>query len=112
MARWPRLKMIPRRGDRVLGPDAESMLRLQQISTLLINEGSNGAIYKHVLDAAIDLMSSDTGSMQVFHRNGANSSYWPKGVSTLDQPPTGNAFVTIPPLPAAWRYPPDVGSWC
>src|SRR5262249_28699792 len=50
-----------------LAPDAEIMLRLQQISTLLISEGSNGAIYKHVLDAAIDLMSADKGSMQVFH---------------------------------------------
>jgi PAS domain S-box-containing protein len=50
-----------------LAPDAEIMLRLQQISTLLISEGTNGAIYKHVLDAAIDLMSADKGSMQVFH---------------------------------------------
>jgi PAS domain S-box-containing protein len=44
------------------------MLRLQQISTLLIREGnSNGALYKHVLDAAIGLMSACKGSMQVFH---------------------------------------------
>jgi hypothetical protein len=42
-------------------------LRLQQISTLLIREGQNGALYKRVLDAAIDLMSADMGSMQVFH---------------------------------------------
>jgi PAS domain S-box-containing protein len=46
---------------------ADVTLRLQRISTLLIGEGSNGAIYKHVLDAAIDLMSADMGSMQVFH---------------------------------------------
>jgi PAS domain S-box-containing protein len=46
---------------------ADVTLRLQRISTLLIREGSNGAIYDHVLDAAIDLMSADMGSMQVFH---------------------------------------------
>jgi PAS domain S-box-containing protein len=50
-----------------LAPDADPTLRLQQISTLLISEGQNGALYKHVLDAAIELMSSDTGSMQAFH---------------------------------------------
>jgi PAS domain S-box-containing protein len=50
-----------------LTPDAEIMLRLQQISTLLISEGTNGAIYERVLDAAIDLMSAHKGSMQVFH---------------------------------------------
>ena len=50
-----------------LTPDADPTLRLQRISTLLIREGSNGAIYDHVLDAAIDLMSADMGSMQVFH---------------------------------------------
>jgi PAS domain S-box-containing protein len=48
-------------------PDVETMLRLQQISTLLIREGSNGAIYGHVLDAAMDLTSADKGSMQVYH---------------------------------------------
>src|SRR5215471_10062050 len=50
-----------------LTPDADAALRLQQISTLLIREGSNGALYGHVLDAAIYLMSADMGSMQVFH---------------------------------------------
>jgi PAS domain S-box-containing protein len=50
-----------------LSPDADAALRLQRISTLLIREGSNGALYQHVLDAAIDLMSADMGSMQVFH---------------------------------------------
>jgi PAS domain S-box-containing protein len=47
---------------------ADVTLRLQQISTMLIREGSNGAIYEHVLDAAIELMSADMGSMQVFHQ--------------------------------------------
>jgi PAS domain S-box-containing protein len=46
---------------------AETTLRLQRISTLLIGEGSNGALYERVLDAAIDLMSADMGSMQAFH---------------------------------------------
>jgi len=42
-----------------LAPDADATLRLQQISTLLIGEGHNGALYEHVLDAAIELMSAD-----------------------------------------------------
>ena len=49
-----------------VAPDVDATLRLQQISTMLISEGSNGAIYHHVLDAAIELMSADMGSMQVF----------------------------------------------
>jgi hypothetical protein len=47
---------------------ADVTLRLQQISTTLIREGSNGAIYHRVLDAAIELMSAHMGSMQVFHQ--------------------------------------------
>jgi PAS domain S-box-containing protein len=50
-----------------LAPDADATLRLQRISTLLIREGNNDALYEHVLDAAIDLMSADIGSMQLFH---------------------------------------------
>jgi hypothetical protein len=50
-----------------LAPKVDATLRLQQISTLLIREGSNAALYKHVLNAAIELMSADMGSMQVFH---------------------------------------------
>jgi hypothetical protein len=46
---------------------ADATLRLQRISTMLISQDSNGALYEHVLDAAIDLMSADMGSMQVFH---------------------------------------------
>ncbi len=52
---------------RPLAPDADATLRLQRISTLLIREGSNGLLYEHVLDAAIDLLSADMGCMQVFH---------------------------------------------
>jgi PAS domain S-box-containing protein len=54
-------------GQQALPPEVDATLRLQQISTLLIREGSNGALYKHVLNAAIELMSADMGSMQVFH---------------------------------------------
>jgi PAS domain S-box-containing protein len=39
-------------------------LRLQEISTLLIQEGNLDALYERVLDAAISLMSADKGSMQ------------------------------------------------
>lgn len=41
-------------------------LRLQEISTLLIQEGSLDALYERVLDAAIGLMSADVGSMQTY----------------------------------------------
>jgi PAS domain S-box-containing protein len=47
---------------------ADATMRLQRISALLIGEGSNGALYEHVLDAAIDLMSADMGCIQVFHQ--------------------------------------------
>jgi PAS domain S-box-containing protein len=42
-------------------------LRLQEISTMLIQEGDLTALYDRVLDAAIALMSADMGSMQTFH---------------------------------------------
>jgi PAS domain S-box-containing protein len=41
-------------------------LRLQEISTLLIQEGNLDALYERVLDAAISLMSADMGSMQKY----------------------------------------------
>src|SRR5215475_12576663 len=47
------------------GPDES--LRLQEISTLLIQEGDLDSLYHRVLDAAIDLMSADFGSMQKFY---------------------------------------------
>jgi two-component system CheB/CheR fusion protein len=40
--------------------------RLQHISTLLIQEGNTEALYQQILDAAITLMRSDMGSMQMF----------------------------------------------
>src|SRR5262245_54572260 len=41
--------------------------RLQEISTLLIQEGNLDALYERVVEAAIGVMSSDMGSMQTFH---------------------------------------------
>src|SRR5262245_7958232 len=45
---------------------ADDSVRLQEISTLLIQEGNLDALYGRVLDAAISLMSADMGSMQTF----------------------------------------------
>jgi PAS domain S-box-containing protein len=57
--------------DRQLRADerarANKSLRLQEISTMLIQEGNLAALYDRVLDAAIALMSADMGSMQTFH---------------------------------------------
>src|SRR5215510_7642049 len=41
--------------------------RLQEISTLLIQEGNLESLHRRVLDAAINLMSADMGSIQRFH---------------------------------------------
>jgi PAS domain S-box-containing protein len=51
--------------QKLSGPD-DASLRLQEISTLLIQEGSLDALYERVLDAAIDLMCADMGSMQKY----------------------------------------------
>src|SRR5262245_44537615 len=45
---------------------ANASRRLQEISTLLIQEGNLDALYERVLDAAISLMSADMGSMQKY----------------------------------------------
>jgi PAS domain S-box-containing protein len=47
-------------------PEDESV-RLQEISTLLIQEGNLDSLYERVLDAAIGLMSADMGSMQTYY---------------------------------------------
>jgi GAF domain-containing protein len=44
----------------------DASLRLQEISTLLIQEGDLDALYERVLEAAICLMSADVGSMQKY----------------------------------------------
>src|SRR5262245_38494335 len=46
---------------------ANRSLQLQEISTLLIQEGNLDALYERVVEAAIGVMSSDMGSMQTFH---------------------------------------------
>src|SRR5262245_1600992 len=48
-------------------PGLDDSLRLQEISTLLIQEGNLDGLYERVLDAAISLMSADCGSMQKFY---------------------------------------------
>jgi hypothetical protein len=40
--------------------------QLHEISTLLIQQGNLDALYNHILDAAMGLMSSDMASMQLF----------------------------------------------
>ena len=49
-----------------LNGQADTSLRLQEISTLLIQEGSLDALYERVLDAALCMMSADMGSMQKY----------------------------------------------
>ena len=46
-----------------LSRQTDSSLRLQEISTLLIQEGNLDALYERVLDAAIGLMSADMGDV-------------------------------------------------
>jgi len=60
-------KVRPSAEQRDLALDSTSALRLQEISTFLIQEGNVDALYDRVLDAAISLMSADMGSLQVFH---------------------------------------------
>jgi len=49
-----------------LSRHTDASLRLQEISTLLIQEGNLDALYERVLDAAIGLMSADMGTMQKY----------------------------------------------
>ena len=46
--------------------NGQASLRLQEISTLLIQEGNLDALYERVLDAAVYLMRADVGSMQKY----------------------------------------------
>src|SRR4029079_4984003 len=49
-----------------LSRHTDASLRLQEISTLLIQEGNLDALYERVLDAAVCLMAADVGSMQKY----------------------------------------------
>src|SRR5215472_16714241 len=51
-------------GKNLDGPD--DILQLHEISTLLIQEGNLESLYNRILDAAMNLMSSDMASMQSF----------------------------------------------
>ncbi len=48
------------------GKSPDNVLRLQEISTLLIQEDNLEGLYNRILDAAVGLMQTDVGSMQVF----------------------------------------------
>ena len=50
-----------------LSRQIDASLGLQEISTLLIQEGNLEALYERVLDAAISLMSADFGTMQKYY---------------------------------------------
>src|SRR4051794_21758048 len=50
--------------------NVDASLRLQEISTLLIQEGNLDALYDRVLDAAVYLMRADVGSMQRYDPEG------------------------------------------
>lgn len=61
-------KSAPQLFAQIPGPDAKpDDVRLQEISTSLIQEGDLDSLYRHILDAAIELMQSGCGSMQIYH---------------------------------------------
>src|SRR5215467_4335949 len=45
--------------------EPDDIVQLHEISTLLIQEGNLDSLYNRILDAAMNLMSSDMGSMQL-----------------------------------------------
>ena len=57
--------MVPRMLDES-HIEFDASLRLQEISTLLIQEGNLESLYERVLDAAVCLMAADVGSMQKY----------------------------------------------
>ena len=79
------------------GPD--DILQLHEISTLLIQEGNLESLYNRILDAAMNLMSSDMASMQSFdpERNQLRLLAWkgfhPQSAIFWER------FISIPPVP-------------
>ena len=57
--------MVPRMLDES-HIEVDASLRLQEISTLLIQEGNLDSLYERVLDAAVCLMAADVGSIQKY----------------------------------------------
>ena len=55
------------RSVRAADDDVDGDAHLHDISTRLIQEGDLDSLYSHILDAAMDLMRSDFGSMQIYH---------------------------------------------
>lgn len=67
-----RAEQALRESEARLATELNAARRLQDISTLLIQEGDIDALYHRILDAAIDLMHSDMASMQMLdHSRGA-----------------------------------------
>lgn len=56
-----------RESDATLAAELADAQRLQRISSQLIQEGALDALYEQILDAAVAVMHSDIGSMQMFH---------------------------------------------
>ena len=57
-----------RKSKALLAAELLAAQQLQSTSTLLIQEGDPQALYEHIIDAAIALMSADAASMQMLHR--------------------------------------------
>jgi hypothetical protein len=77
----------------------DDALRLHEISTLLIQESNLDILYNRILDAGIGLMSADMASMQIFNPEQRELALLAWKDFPLHQPPFGNGFVSIPPVP-------------
>jgi PAS domain S-box-containing protein len=61
-----RAQQALRESEERLASDLAAARRLQEISTLLIQEGDVGQLYHRILDAAMAIMRSDFATMQMF----------------------------------------------
>ena len=76
------------------------MRRLQEISTRLIQE-NNGGLYDGILDAAVNLMRSDMGSMQMVREHGPFGC-WHFGVLIHASLSVTRRYLSIRTRLAAW----------
>jgi len=76
------------------GPDDK--LQPNDISTLLIEEGNLGSLYNRILDAAIDLMSSDMASIQLLDPDHNELRLLASRGFIRNQRPSGKGFSSIP----------------